>query len=49
MKIISERIKMINDIYKLNASVKIEDKTENLPGEYGTRVLLSMKLKKSGL
>jgi len=49
MKIISERIKMINDIYQLDASVKIEDKSEISANELGTRVLLSMKLKKNGL
>lgn len=45
MKIISERIDMINEIYKLDASVQMFDKSDVSDNETGTRVILSMKLK----
>ena len=45
LKIISERLDMINEIYKLNANVKINDKSDFNDKETGTKVILSMKLK----
>ena len=45
LKIISERLDMINEIYKLNANVKIKDKSDLNDTETGTKVTLSMKLK----
>ena len=47
LKIISERLDMINEIYKLNANVKIQDKSDIGDTETGTKVSLSMKLKKN--
>ena len=36
---------MINEIYKLNANVKIQDKSDISDFQTGTKVSLSMKLK----
>ncbi|MEL6987931.1 MAG: histidine kinase, partial [Bacteroidota bacterium] len=44
-KIISERIDLINEIYALNAHVKILDKADLNINEQGTQVKLSMKIK----
>ncbi|MDF1696391.1 MAG: histidine kinase [Saprospiraceae bacterium] len=46
MKIISERLEMINKIYHLNASVQLIDKSDISESESGTKVTLSMKMKK---
>lgn len=46
-KIISERLDMINKIYDLDAKVNIVDKSDLSGSETGTRVTLSMKLKKA--
>ena len=45
MKIIAERLDMINEIYNLDAKVRMLDKSDISDNETGTRVILSMKLK----
>jgi ligand-binding sensor domain-containing protein len=44
LKIISERLDMINEIYKLGAAVRVVDKSD-IGDETGTKVILSMKIK----
>ena len=46
MKIISERLEMINKIYSLDAKEQLIDKADTSTSETGTKVILSMKLKK---
>ena len=47
MKIIAERLDMINEIYNLDASVQMHDKSDISDNGTGTKVILSMKIKKT--
>jgi ligand-binding sensor domain-containing protein len=45
MKIIAERLDIINEIYNLDANVQMFDKSDISDSETGTKVILSMKIK----